>query len=292
MSKVIVDQIQKNGGTTFTLPAADGTAANKPLVTNGSGTLAFSPLSMPAADGTANKPLVTDGSGQLAFSPNVLPAALGTTGQFLKVNSGATATEWGTTDTPLYKKTLDFTTTPAQSTIVTWASISSSITYANIVAVRLTLSELSSVNNSAYLYIFGVDTGGSRITTGYWGGSYYCYPGGNGTDHNSNQGWARFPNYQNAPTNTGYNYGQGISGQINFHPWRTGSGNQSTKSGRFSYNMAWQHSSNNYDHWESGGWGSYSTSNTPAAMEGGFELYSTTGNYNHGYVVIEVLMKG
>jgi len=81
MSKIIVDQIAKNGGATLTIPAADGTAANQPVVTNGAGVLAFSPLGMPTADSTANKAVVTDGSGQLAFSPLALPAADGTSGQ-------------------------------------------------------------------------------------------------------------------------------------------------------------------------------------------------------------------
>ena len=62
MSKIIVDQIQKNGGTALTVPSADGTA-NQPVVTNGSGVLAFSPLAMPAADGSANYPVKTDWTG-------------------------------------------------------------------------------------------------------------------------------------------------------------------------------------------------------------------------------------
>ena len=85
MSKIIVDQIAKNGGVTLTIPSADGTA-NQPVVTNGSGVLAFSPLAMPAADGTANKPLRTDGSGQLGFAPYALPAADGTANQLLETN--------------------------------------------------------------------------------------------------------------------------------------------------------------------------------------------------------------
>ena len=286
--------VRKKGQATvlFTLPAADGTAANKPLVTNGSGTLAFSPLSMPSTDGTANKPLVTDGSGQLAFSPNVLPSSLGTSGQVLKVNSGATATEWGNSAIPLFKKTLDFATTPAQSTLVTWSSVNSSITYSNIVAVRLTLSDLSSVNSSSYLYIYGLDSGGTRISSGYMGGTYYGYPGGNGQDNNSNNGHVKFPNYGNGPQQTGSSYGQGISAQINFHPWRQGSGDSVSKGGRFFYNMSYQHSSNTWESWEAGSWGSYSSQDAPAEMVGGFEIYGTSGNYNHGYVVIEVLTKG
>ena len=85
MSKIIVDQIQKNGGTALTVPSADGTA-NQPVVTNGSGVLAFSPLAMPAADGTANYPVKTDGSGQLGFAPYALPATDGTASQTIATN--------------------------------------------------------------------------------------------------------------------------------------------------------------------------------------------------------------
>lgn len=41
MSKIVVDQVQKTGGTALTLPAADGTAGQS-IVTDGSGTLSFS----------------------------------------------------------------------------------------------------------------------------------------------------------------------------------------------------------------------------------------------------------
>ena len=67
MSKIIVDQVQKNGGDVLTLPATDATANNQPLVGATNGNLTFSPLALPAADGTANKPVTTDGSGQLQF---------------------------------------------------------------------------------------------------------------------------------------------------------------------------------------------------------------------------------
>ena len=92
MSKIIVDQIQKNGGTALTVPSADGTA-NQPVVTNGSGVLAFSPLAMPAADGSANYPVKTDGSGQLGFAPYALPATDGTAAQQLATN-GSGALGW------------------------------------------------------------------------------------------------------------------------------------------------------------------------------------------------------
>ena len=93
MSKIIVDQVQKNGGDVLTLPATDATANNQPLVGATNGNLTFSPLALPAADGTANKPVTTDGSGQLQFGAFPLPSTAGTNGQFLKSNG--TAAEWG-----------------------------------------------------------------------------------------------------------------------------------------------------------------------------------------------------
>jgi len=93
MSKIIVDQVQKNGGDVLTLPATDATANNQPLVGATNGNLTFSPLALPAADGTANKPVTTDGSGQLQFGAFPIPSTAGNNGQFLKSNG--TAAEWG-----------------------------------------------------------------------------------------------------------------------------------------------------------------------------------------------------
>lgn len=86
MSKIIVDQVQKNGGDVLTLPSTDATANNQPLVGATNGNLTFSPLALPAADGTANKPVTTDGSGQLQFGAFPIPSTAGTAGQFLTSN--------------------------------------------------------------------------------------------------------------------------------------------------------------------------------------------------------------
>lgn len=47
-------------------PTADG-AANRPVVTNGSGQLSFGAVGYPTADGTSGQLLQTNGSGQLSF---------------------------------------------------------------------------------------------------------------------------------------------------------------------------------------------------------------------------------
>lgn len=92
MSKIIVDQIQKNGGDVLTLPATDATANNQALVGSTTGALTFSPLALPAADSDANKPVTTDGAGQLQFGGFALPAGAGTNGQFLSTNG--TSASW------------------------------------------------------------------------------------------------------------------------------------------------------------------------------------------------------
>lgn len=92
MSKIIVDQIQKNGGDVLTLPATDATANNQALVGSTTGALTFSPLALPAADGAANKPVTTDGAGQLQFGGFALPAGAGSNGQVLTTNG--TAASW------------------------------------------------------------------------------------------------------------------------------------------------------------------------------------------------------
>lgn len=93
MSKIIVDQIQKNGGDVLTLPATDATANNQPLVGSTTGVLSHSPLSLPAADGAANKPVTTDGSAQLQFGAFALPSTAGTDGQVLTSTGSAAAWE-------------------------------------------------------------------------------------------------------------------------------------------------------------------------------------------------------
>lgn len=99
MSKIIVDEIQKNGGDTLTLPSTDATANNQPMVGSSAGVLSFSPLALPAADGAANKPVTTDGSGTLQFGGFALPSGAGTDGQVL-TSSGGTQAAWEAVSSP------------------------------------------------------------------------------------------------------------------------------------------------------------------------------------------------
>ncbi len=296
MSKIVVDQIQKNGGTTFTLPSTDGDV-NAPLVTNGSGTLAYSPLKLPAADGSANKPITTDGSGQLQFNPNALPATIGSAGQQLAVNTGATALEYVSAPTPnssTYSKTYDFKTLSATNTHdITWASINSDITYEKIAGVKLSMYEVAA-SGDMYVRIWGLNSTNTSITNGYYGGSYrgrYDSNNMEGYDNNGNAGDMKFPIYNNSIASPGSSRGCGITGQIMFVPWREGSSNEEDRGGGCHYSIMYQHSTHTYPNVELGGWHNYSSSQSPAAMEGGFRFYSSSGDFNHGRLVVEVQME-
>ena len=100
MSKIIVDQIQKNGGDVLTLPTNDATANNQPIVGSTTGVLSHSPLALPAADGAANRPVTTDGSGQLQFGSFSLPNSTGTNGQTLNSDGNGSAF-WGSAAAPV-----------------------------------------------------------------------------------------------------------------------------------------------------------------------------------------------
>lgn len=74
MSKLVVDQIQKSGGPSLTLPTTSG-AANALLVNDGSGNLGFTTLGNLLPSGTANTVLTNDGAGNLSFAtPVIVPA--------------------------------------------------------------------------------------------------------------------------------------------------------------------------------------------------------------------------
>lgn len=71
MSKLIVDEIQKNGGDALTLPTTDATVNNQPMVGSTTGVLSFGPTGLPAADGTNGQYLMANGSGGSSwFSPS------------------------------------------------------------------------------------------------------------------------------------------------------------------------------------------------------------------------------
>tara|TARA_R110000737_G_scaffold27064_2_gene45843 strand:+ start:4603 stop:5637 length:1035 start_codon:yes stop_codon:yes gene_type:complete len=73
MSKLIVDEIQKNGGDALTLPTTDATVNNQPMLGSTSGVLSFGPTGLPAADGTNGQVLTANGSGASTWSALSVP---------------------------------------------------------------------------------------------------------------------------------------------------------------------------------------------------------------------------
>ena len=287
MSKVIVDQIQKNGGTTFTLPAADGTAANKPLVTNGSGTLAFSPLSMPAADSTANKPLVTDGSGQLAFNPNILPVAQGTAGQLLS-SGGASAGTWINMASGSFFKTYDFAASNVAAVSIKYSDIDTSLTKDTLSGITLHMYAICSSSNWR-MQIRGLDSSDAPITSGYYGYQYHGRHGGNSNtqdgSHNSNNGMFWFPLYTTAASD-GYSYGSGMTGKISIYHGPEDS--NTYRSPECDYHLQYQQdTSYSYPNVEQGGWNSQGTSQSSPEWTNGIYVYPNNGSWVKGRLVVE-----
>ncbi len=76
MSKLIVDEIQKNGGDALTLPTTDATVNNQPMVGSTSGVLSFGPTGLPAADGTNGQYLIANGSGASSWVTVPVPSTV------------------------------------------------------------------------------------------------------------------------------------------------------------------------------------------------------------------------
>ena len=77
MSKLIVDQIAKNGGVPLTVPAADG-VANAVIKSDGAGVLGFTGFGLPTTAGTTGQ-LLTKGAGTASTWASAGPAAVADT---------------------------------------------------------------------------------------------------------------------------------------------------------------------------------------------------------------------
>lgn len=281
MSKIIVDEIQKNGGDTLTLPSTDATADNQPMVGSSTGALSFSPLAMPSADGDANKPMTTDGSGQLQFGGFALPATAGSDGQVL--TSTGTAAAWeapGAGFTHAYE--LDFSTTPASTATVLWTDIfGSGTTVSDIKLLQLHFYGISAAS-SGQVYIYGRDSGGDTTAANY-GGMYQCvYSSGSVQSSNNAETRWKFPGYT-SQAQTDYSYGSGMTGQVNMVPRKEGTyGNMGC-----SYFLSFdQSTSYNYPSIEYGGWNNYSNDSSFEEWTLGMRITHTGGNINRGRIII------
>lgn len=74
MSKLVVDQIQKSGGPSLTLPTTSAGANNSIVIGNTDGSLGFTTLGNLLPSASANSVLTNDGSGNLSFAtPLIVP---------------------------------------------------------------------------------------------------------------------------------------------------------------------------------------------------------------------------
>ena len=290
MSKIIVDQVQKNGGTALTLPASDASTANQPLVSNASGTLAFSPLSLPASDPGANKFLTSDGSNQLQASSFSVPAATGTNGQFL-TSDGAGAATW---TTPAASggfdgvHVTDFNANSAGSVQVLWTDVISGVTHSDIAEVQCAFIGVSA-SSACYFRIYGRNASG-QISSGYLANTYHMAYNGNqtaSTNNNGNSGYWQIPNYSQV-AQTDYSYGSGLTGLFTWHTYKEGTYGNYMISGQMAYQ---QNTSYNHPNVEQVAWDSYATNNPPASATHGLQLTCTAGSMNRGFFVVRLKKK-
>lgn len=286
MSKIIVDQVQKNGGTALTLPASDASTANQPLVSNASGTLAFSPLSLPASDPGANKFLTSNGSGVLQASSFSVPAATGTSGQLL-VADGAGAASWQTLSFGGWDGAyvVNCTTASASTITVNWTDVVSGISDTDIAQVQIALLGVS-CSNSGKLRFYGRNASGN-ITSGYLGyTTNYNYWGSDSDNqgHNSNGGWWEIPNYQ-PMAQTDYSYGSGLTGTLDWYIFKDSTYGNYSVHGTYGYQ---QNTSYNAYNGERTQWDNYSNNAPPVTASHGFQMQATSGTINRGFLITRI----
>jgi len=276
MSKIIVDQIAKNGGATLTIPAADG-SANQPVVTDGAGNLSFAPNKMPTADGTANKPVVTDGSGQLSFSPVPMPTSMGTAGQYQTVQSDGSmafvdvpeASEWIT----VYDHAEDGNTSYIDYTTTTPA--------ADLKGFDIRFTGLRTGTNSK-VYVYPLNSSGSTIDTGTSHSSFYgMYSNASQTGDTNNNSYIYMSNYDVYGSST---YSMGATGymtigydkeQHNGRKWNA------------LWDMTFKRSSGYNDHVRYyGSMEPYNTSNNLSADLGGFRFSFQGHTIERGFLEV------
>ena len=281
MSKIIVDEIQKNGGDTLTLPTTDATANNQPMVGSSSGVLSFSPLALPAADSDANKPVTTDGSAQLQFGGFALPSSAGSSGQVL--TSNGTAATWsapGGGFTHAYE--IDYSTTAASSTIILWTDIFGAGTaVTDIDLLQINFQGISSSGSNWYLQIYGRDSGGDA-SAGNYGQLYHgVYSSGTNMVGQESNSYLRIPAYAGANA-TDYSYGSGMWGQVNLYPEKEGSyGNIGG-----AYFIGYEQTSYTNPTAEQGSFGQNSTTSNHEEWALGMRIAVNTGSLNRGKIVV------
>jgi len=253
MSKIIVDQVQTQSGTAFSLPSADITDGGK-LVTDGSGVISV------AED--AN--ITTEIQNYLNTNQKVW-----TKSYDLSVNNADNTTG------------LSFL----------WSEIlPSGRSHTDIATVRIQGAGISG-DTVGRLYFYGKNADGN-IETGYLGYGYFEYYNGTSqTDtngHNSNNGYWYIPGYADLAI-TDYNYGSGLSFDMLWHFRKEGDyGNYQIHS---TY-MYQQNTCYNFPNLGQMAWDNYATSAPPATASNGFcvKHSSGSGTYNRGMITVQVTL--
>lgn len=204
-------------------------------------------LTIPSADGSANHVLKTDGSGNLAFADI---ATLGSSG------------------TPNLAKNIGGTSGSSDDTgKIMWTDVKAGVSTDDIIAVRIT-GRIVNASSGVDVYMYGLNSSGSNITSGYLAyGSNDYYDGNNETNnqsHNSNNGWIWFPQYQE-PATEGYSYGEGIMFQMLIIPQRYGTygGIETSIWYHYQQNTSYNHPNYGQIHWRN-----YGTSAPPDTWHG------------------------
>ena len=253
MSKIIVDEFQRESGTTFTLPSADLSGGGK---------------------------LITDGSGVMSVATDVdVDAAIA---NYFNSNQKV----W-TKSYDLSVNNADYT----DGLSFLWADIlPAGKSHTDIATVRIQGTGVSG-DTVGRLYFYGKD-GTGNITSGYLGYGYFEYYNGTTvTDtngHNSNNGYWYVPGYNDLST-TDYTYGSGLSFDMLWHFRKEGDyGNYQIHS---TY-MYQQNTSYNFPNLGQMAWDSYATSAPPATATHGFcvKHSASAGTYNRGMITVQVTL--
>ena len=212
-------------------------------------------LTIPSADGSANHVMKPDGAGTLAFAA-ASTLVTGGIPSLAKDIGGASGSS-------------------SNNGKIMWTDIKPGVNTNDIIQVRITGRTVGSSAQDMYMY--GLNSSGANITTGYLGfGSNDFYNGQNETNnasHNSNNGWIWWPQYQE-PATENYSYGEGMTFRMFITPQKFGSYGGIEVSIYYRYQ---QNTSYNYPNYGQMHWHNYDN-NTPPDTWHGIRMWPNSGS--------------
>lgn len=223
-------------------------------------------LTLPTTDGTAGQALVTNGSGTLSFAASATPATLG-------INQQS-------------KILWSYDRDGAVSSIkLMWSDLG--ITdLTKVEMVEINYNNIGSTSGGYQMYMYGQNSSGADITSGYMAYTYFTsYSGGSTTQgggSNSNNGYIWVPCWTSVYSSYDDSYGYTMTGITQFKPSKNG-----TYGFNIRNNLSYQYSSSTYPTAEISTWDNYST-NAPTADWYGVRLYLSSGNFRTGSIVVRV----